>query len=180
MNTSKPIHLRSDEFNTYIEENKKSLIVDESVTITNREKQVIEHCGIDYGLVTDKSLTPNNTKQEQKKYNLILRVKGDFTVPDQAQFRSENGLVTITPYIIHDNISSKRFHIVAKELIDKKLVSSPVSIDEEYIYEALRETSFTVDMEEITRMGTEFQILQIEFDQDGHFKVIELDESITS
>jgi hypothetical protein len=180
MTNIKPIHLRRDEFNTFIEENKLPLMVDESASITNREKQVIEHCGVDYGLETDKTLVPDNSKNELIKYNIIMRIKGNFTLPNQAQFRSENGPVIITPYIIHDDISSKRYHIVAKELIDKKLVSSPVTIDEEYMYEALRETSFTVDMEEITRMGTEFQILQVEFDTDGHFKVIELDESITS
>lgn len=180
MITTKPIHLRRDEFNTYIEENKMKLVVSEKKTITEEEKQVVVRCGMDYGLTMDSTLTPGNTKEERKKYNCILRIKGSLTLPEQAPFRSENGSVLVTPYIIHDSISSKRFRIVAKNLCEKELVSSPVSVDEEYIYEALRETSFIMDMEEISQMGTGFQIWQIEFDENGHFKVLELDESITS
>lgn len=177
---TKPIHLRRDEFNTYIEENKMKLIVSEESIITDAEKLVIERCGIDYGLTIDPSLTTEMVCKKQRKYNIILRIKGNFTLLEQAQFRSENGAVVIIPYIIHDGISSTRFHIIAKYLCEKELVSSPIPVDEEYMYEALRETSFNVEMEEITKMGMGFQILQIEFDVDGHFKVIELDESITS
>lgn len=178
MNNSKPIHLRRDEFNTYIEENKVKLDVSEQNIITEEEKLIVERCGIDYGLIIDSTLTPGKVKKEQRKYNLILRIKGTFTLPEQAQFRSENGSVVITPYIIHDGILSQRLHIVAEILYDKKLASSPVPVDVEYMYEALRETSFNREMEEIVKIGTGFQILQIEFDENGHFKVLELDESI--
>lgn len=180
MINTKPIHLRKDEFNSYIEENKTTLAISEESAISNEENKVIDRCGVDYGLTIDPSLTTEMVRKEQRKYNIIFRIKGNFTLPERTQFRSENGAVVITPYIIHDDISSKRFHIVAKYLCEKKLVSSPVSIDEEYIYETLRETSFNMEMEEITKMGTGFQIVQIEFDADGHFKVLELDESIIS
>lgn len=180
MTSSKPIHLRRDEFNTYIEENKIKLDVSEEIIITEEEKLTVERCGVDYGLTIDPSLVPENIKKEQKRYNIILRIKGSLTLPEQAQFRSENGSVVITPYIIHDDISSKRLHIVAKILHEKKLISSPVPVDVEYMYEALRETIFNLEMEEITAIGAGFQILQIEFDANGHFKVLELDESIIS
>jgi len=180
MINTKPIHLRRDEFNSYIEENKMKLIISEESVITEEEKRVIERCGIDYGLTIDPSLTTETVKKKQRKYNIILRIKGNFTLPEQDQFRSENGAVVITPYVIHDGISSTRFHIIAQYLCEKELVSSPIPVDEEYMYEALRETSFNAEMEEITQMGIGLQILQIEFDNDGHFKVIELDESITS
>jgi hypothetical protein len=65
-------------------------------------------------------------------------------------------------------------------LYDKKWITSPIPVDSEYMYEALRETLFNMEMEEVTKMGVGFQILQIEFDENGHFKVLELDESITS
>ena len=180
MTVLKPIHLRRDEFNTYIEENKTKLDVSKEIIITEEEKLIVERCGIDYGLTIDSTLAERKVKKEQRKYNIIFRIKGTFTLPEQAQFRSENGSVMITPFIIHDSILSQRLHIVAEIVCDKKLISSSVPVDVEYMYEALRETSFNMEMEEIVKIGTGFQILQIEFDENGHFKVLELDESIIS
>lgn len=180
MTALKPIHLRRDEFNRYIEENKVKLVVSEENKISAEEKQVIERCGVDYGLPIDQSLTTKIEEKEQKRYNIILRVKGNFTLPSQAHFRSENGAIIISPYVIHEAVSTIRSRILAKKLCEKNLVSSPVPMDEEYMYEALRETLFTREMEEIAKMGTGFQIMQVEFDENAHFKTLELDESITS
>lgn len=180
MTEIKPIRLRKDEINDYIEDNKMQLVVDEESAISESEKAVVVRCGVDYGLTIDESLTPQQGKKSQDTYNIILRIKGGYTMPEKSRFRSENGMVTIIPLIIHDGLSIKRFHKVAKELCKNAWVSSPVAIDDEYMYEALRETSFNMEMEEVTRLGPGFQLWQVEFDENGHFTVFELDESITS
>ncbi len=173
---TKPIHLRIDEFNDYIEECKEKCIIDQG-EITPKEKNLLYRCGVDYGLTINKKVGVAAFEQLKLDHNLILRIKGPFTLPLQAQFTSERGAVNIRPYIIHESAASQRLHSIANDLHEKELISSVVPIDAEYIYEALRETAFNIAMEEAISLGNGFQIIQIEFDENGHFKAVELDES---
>jgi hypothetical protein len=176
VNNTKPIHLRNDEYNSYIEECKEKLTIKEG-ELTLEEKHVIYRCGVDYGLTFDASVVTENYEIAQRDYNIILRVKGPYTLPEQASFSSEHGVIKVRPYIIHEFVSAQRLKFISEDIFAKDLVDSVVPIDGEYIYEALRESAFTIAMEEVVKLGTGFQILQIEFDTIGHFKAIELDES---
>jgi len=171
----KPIHLRNDEYNTYIQEYKEKLLLTEGA-LTSEEKNIIFRCGLDYGLIVDEKVGVINITQPQKDYNVVFRIKGPYTLPKQAQFSSGNGTVRVKPFILHELAWAKRFVQIAKDIYEKKLITSVVPIDEEYIYEALRDTAFTIAMEEVIALGPGFQIIQIEFDENGHFKTIELDE----
>ena len=176
MLNTKPIHLRSDEYNTYIEENKEKFV---SITgdITSAEKGIIYRCALDYGLTFDEKVGAQIFDHDPSDYNIIFRIKGPFTVPQQAQFNSEHGVVKVRPYIIHESATAARLKEVADGLFKKELVTSVVPIDAEYLLEALRESAFNIAMEEVVKLGTGFQIIQIEFDENGHFKAVELDES---
>lgn len=176
MLNTKPIHLRSDEYNTYIEENKEKFI---SIVgdLTPAEKGIIYRCTLDYGLTFDKKVEAEPFDHDPSDYNIIFRIKGPFTLPTQAQFNSEHGMIKVRPYIIHESATAARLKAVAEDLFKKEFVSSVVPIDADYLHEALRESAFNIAMEEVVKLGTGFQIIQIEFDENGHFKAIELDES---
>ena len=176
MNNTKPIHLRSDEYNGYIEECKER-IHEEKREYTREEKYVISRCGVDYALTFDEKICASETDTPAKNYNIIFRIKGPFTLPEEARFTFERGSVMVRPYIIHETASAIRLRVIAEEICTKKQVSSVVPIDQEYLYEALRETAFNISMEEVVQLGKGFQIVQIEFDERGHFKSLELDES---
>ncbi len=176
MNNTKPIHLRSDEYNSYIEECKEKYAV-QTGELTLKEKHIIDRCGLDYGLTIDEKLKAANYEEPTLDHNLILRIKGPFTLPEQSSFHSEHGPLRIRPYVIHESATADRLQEIAESLFAKELVKSVVPIDTEYLYDALRETAFNISMEEIVKLGAGFQIIQVEFDKDGHFKAIELDES---
>lgn len=172
------IRLRNDEFNRYIQDYKEKCMFDESAFISSEEWAVVARCCEDYGL-SQKTVHElrSQGEDEEKRFSIILYIKGNFTLPEYTSFTTERGNVVLRPFIIHDTHVAKRMHIVANLLFSTKELTSPVEIDEEYIYEALRETSFTMALEEIEKWGKAMQSLQISFDEDGHFKAIELDES---
>ena len=176
MNNTKPIHLRSDEYNGYIEECKVR-INEEKRVYTPEEMYIISRCGVDYALTFDEKICASETPSPEKNYNIIFRIKGPFTLLPEARFTFERGSVMVRPYIIHETASALRLQVIAEEIYIKKQVSSVVPVDKEYIYEALRETAFNISMEEVVQLGKGFQIVQIEFDERGHFKSLELDES---
>lgn len=176
MLNTKPIRLRSDEYNTYIEECKEKYVSLKG-DLTPTEKGILYRCGLDYGLTFDEKTGAKPFDHDTSDYNIILRIKGPFTVPHQAQFNSEHGVVKVRPYIIHESATAARLKEVADDLFKKELVSSVVPIDVEYLLEALRESAFNIAMEEVVKLGGGFQIIQIEFDENGHFKALELDES---
>jgi len=172
------IHLRSDEYNRYIEDYKEKCAFEENNIILQEEWAVVARCCEDYGL-TQKTIheLPKHGADIEKQYSIILYVKGQFTLPEHVSFATERGNIVMRPFIIHDTEVAKRMHIVAHLLFSSKELISPIEIDEEYIYEALRETSFTMALEEIEKWGKTKQSLKVSFDDDGHFKAIELDES---
>ncbi|MCX6732802.1 MAG: hypothetical protein NTV98_04660 [Candidatus Roizmanbacteria bacterium] len=176
MNIIKPIHLRNDEFNNYIQEFKEKCVLNEG-EVTPEEKGIVYRCGVEYGLTIDEKFQAKSFDYPLQDYNIIFRIKGPFTLPREARFSSDHGMVKVRPYIIQEYISAQRLHMIAQELYDKEIVSSVVPIDKEYLYEALRETAFNISMEEVVKLGVGFQIVQIEFDENGHFKAVELDES---
>jgi hypothetical protein len=176
MLNTKSIHLRSDEYNAYIEENKE-LFKSIEGDITEAEKGIIYRCALDYGLTFDEKVGARIFDRDTFDYNIIFRIKGPFTLPPHAQFNSEHGMVKVRPYIIHESATAARLKEVADDLFKKELVSSVAPIDAEYLLEALRESAFNISMEEVVKLGVGFQIIQIEFDENGHFKAIELDES---
>lgn len=161
MDTVKQIHLRNDEYNHYIQEYREECTFDETEAITPVEWAVVERCCKDYGL-TQKSV--NTTHKEEAKdgrYSIILYIKGRFTLAKNVSFKTDSGVLAIRPFIIHDTQVAKRMRITAKLLIANKELSSPFAIDEEYVYEALRETAFTISLEEIEKWGKGMQSLQI-------------------
>lgn len=172
---TKPIYLRPDEYNNYIQESKEELMVTQG-EISEEEKNLISRCGVDYGLTIDKRVANSAFQKPKKDYNIVFRIKGPFTLPAESTFVSELGSVRVKPYVIHESASAQRLKVVAKALCDNAYVSSEVSIDEEYLYEALCETAFTISMEDVVALGISFQIIQVEFDENGHFKATELDE----
>lgn len=174
--TKKPIHLRNDEYNNYIQEFKERCVV-KTGEITLEEKGIIYRCGVDYGLTINEKLQAKSFDYPPCDYNIIFRIKGPFTLPREARFASDHGVVKVRPYVIQEYISAQRLHMIAGELHKNEMVNSVVPIDEEYLYEALRETAFTISMEEVVKLGVGFQIVQVEFDENGHFKAVELDES---
>lgn len=176
MLNTKPIHLRSDEYNAYIDENKERFVLAKG-DITAAEKGIIYRCSLDYGLTFDEEIGAKIYVNDTLDYNIIFRIKGPFTLPAQAQFNSEHGVVKIRPYIIHESAAAARLKVIAEDIMQKELVSSVVPIDSEYLYEALRESAFNISMEEVVELGIGFQIVQVEFDNNGHFKAVELDES---
>ncbi|MFZ2206189.1 MAG: hypothetical protein WA061_04475 [Microgenomates group bacterium] len=173
------IRLRNDEYNRYIQDYKEKCMFDESTLILPEEWAVVARCCEDYGLSQKTTHEPHSQGGvDEKQFSIILYIKGNFTLPGYTSLTTERGNVALRPFIVHDTQVAKRMHIVANLLVSGKELISPVEIDEEYIYEALRETSFTMALEEIEKWGKETQSLQISFDEDGHFKAIELDESI--
>jgi len=176
MNNTKPIHLRNDEFNDYIEDAKIPYVVKQGA-LSAEERNLIYRCGVDYALDVNEKVGAIAYVKPKSDHNIILRIKGPFTLPERTQFASEGGVLTIQPYSIHETAATIRLREVAEDLHKNALIKSPVPIDAEYIYEALRETAFNISMEEATALGAGFQIIQVEFDENGHFKAVELDES---
>lgn len=176
MNTPRPIHLRSDEYNDYFEEYKEQCIVREG-EFTNEEKHIIHRCGVDYGLEINEKVGSQNYAKDMYDYNIIMRVKGAYTLPQNAQLNTEHGPMSIRPYTIHESATAQRLKTLAQNLITEKMVESVVPIDSDYLYEALRESAFNIAMEDVAQLGAGFQILEVEFDANGHFKAIELDET---
>ncbi len=176
MINTKPVHFRNDEYNDYIEEFKQPFVVLQG-DLTPEEKNIVYRTGLDYGLEISPALQAQSFVPDSKDYNIILRIKGPFSLPESAQLNTEHGTVNVRPYIIHESATAARLKTVAEEMIQKTLVSSPVAIDSEYLHEALREVAFTIAMENVVRLGNGFQIIQIEFDERGHFKAFELDET---
>lgn len=176
MINTKPIHLRSDEYNEYIEECKQPYVV-QTGELDPSEKNIIYRTGVDYGLEIHEALGAKGFTPDPKDYNIIFRIKGPFTMPDTASFTTERGVIKVRPYVIHESATAQRLKEVAEDLVKREMVGSPVPIDAEYMHEALRETAFTIAMEEVVRLGKGFQIVQIDFDTNGHFKALELDET---
>jgi len=176
MNNTKPVHLRNDEFNDYIEDAKIPYLVIKGA-LTDEEKNLIHRCGVDYALDVSEKVEAVVSVKQKSDHNIILRIKGPFTLPESTRFASEGGPLTIRPYVIHETAATIRLREIAEELHKDALLESVVPIDVEYIYEALRETAFNISMEEVLALGGGFQIIQIEFDENGHFKAMELDES---
>lgn len=173
---TKPIHLRTDEFNAYIEEYKQKFVEKEG-PISEEEKHIIHRCGVDYGLEINEKVGSQNYVKDMHDYNIIMRVKGTYTLPQNAQLSTEHGPMSIRPYMIHESATAQRLKTIAQNLITEKMVESVVPIGSEYLYEALRESAFTIAMEDVLKLGVGFQIIQVEFDDDGHFKAVELDET---
>ena len=176
MNNTKPVHLRNDEYNDYIEDAKIPYVVKEG-ELSAEEKNLIYRCGVDYALEVDEKAGAVAFAQPKSDHNIILRIKGPFTLPESTQFASEGGPLMLKPYIIHETATTIRLKEIAEDIYKKELIKSVVPIDAEYIYEALRETAFNISMEEVVALGVGFQIIQVEFDENGHFKAMELDES---
>ena len=176
MDNTKPVHLRNDEFNDYIEDAKIPYVIKEG-ELSTEEKNLIHRCGVDYALDVDEKIGAVAFTRPKSDHNIILRIKGPFTLPESTRFDSEGGPLTLQPYIIHETATTIRLRKIAEDLHENKFVTSVVQIDAEYIYEALRETAFNISMEEVMALGQGFQIIQIEFDENGHFKAMELDES---
>jgi len=176
MINTKPLHLRNDQYNDYIQEWKKPYEV-RTGDLSAEEKNIVHRTGVDYGLEMNPTLDAKEFVSDPKDYNIILRIKGAYTLPDSATFSSEHGAITVRPYIIHESATAARLKAIAEDLLAREMVTSPVAIDSEYLHEALRESAFNIAMEEVVRLGTGFQIVQVEFDETGHFKAFELDET---
>jgi hypothetical protein len=176
MINTKPIHLRNDEYNDYIQEYKEPFVVLKRA-LTPEEKNIVYRTGLDYGLEISPELDAQSYVPDPKDYNIIFRIKGPFTLPESVQWNGERGTVNIRPYIIHESATAERLKEIAEDCIQKEMVDAPIPIDVEYLHEALRESSFTISMEEVLRLGKGFQIVQVEFDEQGHFKAFELDET---
>lgn len=178
MNIIKPVHLRNDEYNHFIQDYREDCIFDVNEVILPEEWAIVARCCEDYGLTQKSAHTlPSKKEDDEKRYSIILYIKGPFTLPTNASFKTDKGNLAIRPFIVHDTQVAKRMRIVSKLLIKNDELSSPIVLDEEYVYEALRETSFTMALEEIEKWGKGMQSLQITFDEDGHFKALEFDES---
>lgn len=175
-NTTPSIRLRSDEYNKYIQDYKEQCIFDEKKVISPQEAQVVTRCCMDYGLTQKNPKTIGESQSNKdNSFSLVLFIKGDFTLPNEVSFASDRGVLKLRPYIIHDTVMARRMRIVAHILFETEELSSPFPMDEEYIYESLQETAFTLALEEVEKWGKGAQSLQITFDENGHFKTVDLD-----
>jgi len=176
MQDTPSVRLRNDEYNRYIQEYKEECIFDKTNKISPLEQVIIVRCCEDYGLEQKNPVVQTVDESEpEKRYSLILYVKGNYTLPAETHLSTDRGNLLVKPFIIHDTIVAQRMRIVAHLLFEKKEIESVVTIDEDYLYEALRETSFALSLEMIDKWGKGAQSLQIVFDETGHFKASDFD-----
>lgn len=173
--TIKPIQLRPEEYSRYIQQNKLSLEPEQEGSFTIADNILVSRCCADYGLELSGDIKTEKVPDHfHEAHNIVLRIKGSYTLPRDVHVHTEAGMVPVRPLILHDQITSKHLHELSAQLIQEKKISAPMELDEEYLYEALSETWFTIAMEEVVQMGPDIQMLQVTFTKDGSFSVIPL------
>lgn len=172
------LHILASDIDEYIESYKHELVYDTAIAFSSWEREVIYRCIEDCGfeLVTrdDFKVESTDVKQE-REYNLVFVVHGDFTVTSSAIFHTQSGQFKIQALIFHEDFSKKRYEQIAKQLMKEGNVIMPAGSDEEYLLEMLREAEETVRWEKAKILAPGASIWDVRFDKWGHFVRKELD-----
>jgi hypothetical protein len=150
-------------------------VAEQDNSFTVADSTLVSRCCADYGLELKGDMKTEKVQDHAHEvHNIVLRIKGSYTLPRDVHLHTEAGMVPVRPLILHDQITSKHLHELSAELMREKKVTAPMEFDEEYLYEALSETWFTIAMEAVVDMGPDIQMLQVTFTKDGSFSVIPL------
>jgi len=104
----------------------------------------------------------------------VVLIRGNWGVYPQATIKTQIGEQDSQIFTYHQTLIDERHKILAKKLIDNKAIILPNGCDEEYLYEALSETSENHLMETVKRLAMGLPIYQVIFQEEGNFKIIDL------
>lgn len=120
------------------------------------------------------------TKQEKKakNYGAIIQIKGNYTIPDFVVIQTEIGVAKIDLYIYHYSHTNNSNRLMAKKVMENKAVEFVFDGDEEYLYEALSDTSDQQYYEKIKTLAPGLPIYSVVFKEDGRYDVEEIGKVI--
>jgi len=104
----------------------------------------------------------------------ILQIRGDYGIYPAYAIDTNTGKKRAEFFEFHETLVENRHRILAAKLVKDKAVKLYEGCDEEYLYEALSETTDRHFYETLKQLGKDLSIYQIDFDENGDFKVIDL------
>jgi hypothetical protein len=140
-----------------------NLTEDEINFVKEKSKQAIKNGAIEIILEGD------------HKEAAVVYISGDYGVYPQGVVETDGGSeIPAQIFIYHQTLVNERHRELAKKLIENKAVVLPEGTGEEYLYEALSDTSDTHLLETLKRLAKGLPIYQVNFEDDGGFKIEEM------
>ncbi len=104
----------------------------------------------------------------------VLQVRGDYAVYPAYAMETERGRARIEFFEYHETLVGERHKILAKKLIQEGAVKLFDGCDEEYLYEALCETTDSHFFETVRRLAAGIPIYEVTFKENGGFGIEEI------
>ena len=104
----------------------------------------------------------------------VLQIQGPYSLYPRFSEQIDQGKTKTQAFIFHSTLVNERHKLIAKKLIEEKIVKLFPGYDEEYLYEALSEVSENHLFETLKRLASGLPIFQVSFDSDGSFTIKEM------
>lgn len=96
----------------------------------------------------------------------VLTVRGPYGLYTQYQ---NNGVNVSQVFVFHDSLVSSRHRVLAKNLIQEKVIKTLTQEDQDYLFTILSETTEDHLFEIAKRLAKDLPLYAVNFDQDGNF-----------
>ena len=103
----------------------------------------------------------------------VLIIRGQYNIYPCYVLEGVGAKKRMEFLVYHQTTIDERHKILAKKLIENQVIILPDGCDEEYLYEALSETSENHLMETIKRLAMGLPIYQVTFKEKGGFSILE-------
>lgn len=104
----------------------------------------------------------------------VLIIRGQYNIYPCYVLEGVGAKKRVEFLLHHQTMVDERHKVLAKKLVENKVVALPSGCDEEYLYEALSETSENHLMETVKRLAMGLPIYQVIFNEEGEFKIEEM------
>ena len=160
--------------------------IEENDSLVNlNELALLTKTAVEYGfeidekkaqkIVRENLKVQKNTISLNEKYEgAVLQIRGEYSVKPEFSMSTEEGFIKGKLFIFQATITNKLHRILAKNLLEEKVVVLFPGCDEEYLYQALSDVTETYLHETLAKVAKNLPIFHVDFDEDGTFKVKEM------
>ena len=155
--------------------------VTEDKRFSHQQTVIIRKAAEEYGFKIndkefDKMFTTDFPSLGETEYSgAVVQIEGGYTIPAICTVQTVEGPIKVHLDIYHQTLVNRRNRELSRELVEKKMVMLFPGTDEEWLYEALSETSDEYFYETIKEKAKGLPVYTVKFKEDGTFVVEEMD-----
>lgn len=155
--------------------------ITENISIGGEQKIIVQKAAEEYGFkINDKESAEIFTvdfpgKGEIEYGGAVIQIEGNYSIPAVHKVEMIEGSVKIHLYIYQQTLTNRKNRELSRKLVEKKVVMLFPGTDEEWLYEALSETSDEYFYETVKEKAKGLPIYTVKFKEDGSFIIEEME-----